>query len=429
MNFDFSFKPDSGFHPGKTEPLPKKTLHQLGNRFGCSILGTCLEIKELLKISRKVGVTVPVNATEYDIHSKFVMLVHSNSSVAAYIQKYLNKKYRKQVNRCKPLATPEALLDFWDSAMADGNVAGAYWTVLTHPFATDNVVEQVFGEVHMMGHQVGASNRVDMRRLVDLEKKCKILDQTLDETKTKYKQEISRQNSRIKELEHQLETRNTEVSRLKETEEQLKSFQQSLDSETLLAEKKEFQEKYSNEKKRADEADQKVLETIKRVSVLQRIREKLVAKQDQLNDQLESQELFITDLLEKRICNGESCRCNRECPCPGVVGKKLLYIGGRTNLIQYYRTLVEENGGSFLHHDGGNEDSLSRLGELLKNVDAVFCPVDCVSHGACLKAKDACKRRGKPFVLLRSSGLSAFAGGVCRFFSSGGSDVGYYAEG
>ena len=38
----------------------------------------------------------------------------------------------------------------------------------------------------------------------------------------------------------------------------------------------------------------------------------------------------------------------------------------------------------------------------------VFCPIDCVSHQACLKVKALCRRRAKPFVPLRSSSATCF---------------------
>jgi len=44
----------------------------------------------------------------------------------------------------------------------------------------------------------------------------------------------------------------------------------------------------------------------------------------------------------------------------------------------------------------------------------VLCPVDCVSHGACLRAKTFCKRTAKTFVPLRSASLSSLAAGLHR---------------
>ena len=42
------------------------------------------------------------------------------------------------------------------------------------------------------------------------------------------------------------------------------------------------------------------------------------------------------------------------------------------------------------------------LDALVGRADAVFCPIDCVSHQACLAAKQLCRRLDKPFVPLRT---------------------------
>ncbi len=93
---------------------------------------------------------------------------------------------------------------------------------------------------------------------------------------------------------------------------------------------------------------------------------------------------------------------------PALNGKRILCVGGRSNLVQFYRALVERRGGEFLHHDGGLEEYLDTVTRALSTVDAVVCPIDCVSHAACLKVKRACKHllqsSSSP---LRSSGLSS----------------------
>jgi len=88
-------------------------------------------------------------------------------------------------------------------------------------------------------------------------------------------------------------------------------------------------------------------------------------------------------------------------------GKRVLYLGGRVSLVPHYRRLVERYGGEFLHHDGGLEESLDGVTRALGTVDVVFCPVDCISHAACLLAKKACRNLAKRFVPLRSAGLSS----------------------
>ena len=80
--------------------------------------------------------------------------------------------------------------------------------------------------------------------------------------------------------------------------------------------------------------------------------------------------------------------------------------------MEHFRAVVENANGRFIHHDGGLEDNDRRLGTLLSQGDVVLCPVDCVSHGACARAKRFCKQTSRTFVPLRSSGLSSFVTGL-----------------
>ena len=72
-----------------------------------------------------------------------------------------------------------------------------------------------------------------------------------------------------------------------------------------------------------------------------------------------------------------------------------------------------------LHHDGGEEHSLHVLEGLVGRADAVFCPIDCVSHQACLAAKQLCRRLEKPFVPLRTGSGTCFLRAIDRWRASG----------
>lgn len=73
---------------------------------------------------------------------------------------------------------------------------------------------------------------------------------------------------------------------------------------------------------------------------------------------------------------------------------------------------MEQNGGQFLHHDGGIGDGHARLASLLPKADAVLCPLDCISHDAMYRIKKFCKHNGKPLALLPRASLSAFTAGL-----------------
>ncbi|MFZ1103149.1 MAG: DUF2325 domain-containing protein, partial [Hyphomicrobiaceae bacterium] len=87
---------------------------------------------------------------------------------------------------------------------------------------------------------------------------------------------------------------------------------------------------------------------------------------------------------------------------------RILYIGGRTSLLPHLRSAAEARVAAILHHDGGVEDSLHRIEELIEGCDAVICPIDCISHGACRMAKTICRRLNKRFLPIPTASRSGF---------------------
>ncbi|PLX49343.1 MAG: hypothetical protein C0613_07750 [Desulfobulbaceae bacterium] len=106
-----------------------------------------------------------------------------------------------------------------------------------------------------------------------------------------------------------------------------------------------------------------------------------------------------------------TCRCTT-CPHLDLCGSCVLYVGGQHSLIRHYRQMVERSGGRFIHHDGGREDKRAKLAKMMGRADAVICPTNHVSHDACLRAKRHCKLQNKPFIAMRSAGVSALARGL-----------------
>jgi hypothetical protein len=124
------------------------------------------------------------------------------------------------------------------------------------------------------------------------------------------------------------------------------------------------------------------------------------------------------DALERFLLTGENGDNNCDEGCDGcdrrAAGRCVLCVGGRTALLSQYRALAERLGIRLIHHDGGLEDSLSRLPILIGSADAVLCPTDCVSHNAYYTLKQHCKRAGKPCLLFKGGGVSSFAVALAR---------------
>ena len=88
-------------------------------------------------------------------------------------------------------------------------------------------------------------------------------------------------------------------------------------------------------------------------------------------------------------------------------GRSFLYVGGRDCQVAHLRQIATSHGAELIHHDGGLREAVSRIDHILPSVDCVFCPIDCISHDACLRVKTGCKKWGKAFVPLRNGSKSS----------------------
>ena len=88
--------------------------------------------------------------------------------------------------------------------MRRGDIPGAYWAALTHPFATRAVIGDAFGEVHMLSHLVGAANRADIRRLRQLEEANGELQTRLDRQQVAFRNAVVVRDGTIADLRQAL---------------------------------------------------------------------------------------------------------------------------------------------------------------------------------------------------------------------------------
>src|SRR5262249_49906026 len=98
------------------------------------------------------------------------------------------------------------------------------------------------------------------------------------------------------------------------------------------------------------------------------------------------------DAIEARFPLDAPERMTEDLLAPELEATSILYVGGRPNQIPMLRGLIEDAGGTFLHHDGGIEHSLAQLPGLVSRADIVLFPTDCVSHSAITMVKRVCQQ-------------------------------------
>lgn len=397
----------------------RRKIWELGD-MQCPVIGTCLTLAELRKLSRKIELILPPGVTDFEIHGKFVSLTKRESCASQIVNKALERKFARTIRRYAQARTPETLEALWKAALADGDIPGPFWAVLTHPEATTDLIASVFGEVHMLSHLVGSSSRADIRRLRLLEEENETLRQALAKSRAARRDLEAELQARNARLEQDLAAARSECRTLTERLRHLESEGPESTSElrrgidnlkrltaaqaTLLAERsREIALRTSREG-----------ELERRIAGLADERDSALAERESAERIISA--CFVADAGTGQAacldgCTGD-CPCqSATCPvdCPRLSGKRILYIGGRNNLVRHYREIVERLGGEFEHHDGGLEETQTELYGKLARAEAVLCPVDCVSHEACMAVKRVCKRCMKPFLPLRSSGLSTLA--------------------
>jgi hypothetical protein len=395
---------DSVAVPPTPTPGRRRKLWELPAQRHCPLIGTCLPVAEMRKLATRAGYDVR-EMSDYSLHATVVSRCDARNELAELIQRWLDKRHAAAIRRIEREREPAAVMFAWREALAAGDdIAGALWATWTHPCIDEADAEEIYGDIHMLSHQVGASARADLRRLEQL------------------KRDNATLGKEVLELRCDLECARREKERaLADTDRRLADAEQRAallpHRELELAEARKAARNYRTVLERAEALAARVERLEERNATQARRVETLARDLNETQDNLVAAEAALEAALG--VCDGigddmrGATGCGRTCPAEATLaGRCVLCIGGRTGLVDGYRRLVETQGGRFLHHDGGEQESLHRIDGAIAAADAVVCQAGCVSHAAYFRLKDACKKLGKPCVFVQSPGVGSFARGL-----------------
>ncbi|WP_428608820.1 DUF2325 domain-containing protein [Sedimenticola sp.] len=377
------------FEPPRSAPSRRLRIWEVERRFHCAILGTCLTLHELHKVIRQAGIILDPKHTDYDAHNALVASAGQEGRAARLLSRLLDRKYRTPISRL-PKGDSQALSHYWHQALQSGDVAGPFWALVTHPNHPSTLMQQIYGDVHMLSHLTGAANRADLKRLTSLEANVAELREAAAHTTQQHHQQLAQKEQLIRELEAQL------LRQLSRHRVATPSGDSELGAQ-LAATRRELTQSL----RQLERSQRRVTSLKRRNEYLQQQLDSAQTARQAAEAEQQASELVLHQLLTADATPGQ--------PATDLCGRQIVYVGGRTSLSPHFRALVERCRGRFEHHDGGMEESRANLHGLLSKADMVFCPIDCISHDACLKVKRFCKQHAKAFIPLRSSGLSAFA--------------------
>lgn len=383
----------------------RRRLWELDGQAHCPVVGVCLPMGVLRRLVDK-SLDGRAVADDYELHCGAVADSKSRNKLSAAVQKELDRSHAVALRQTQGLKTTEALAAWWQLHAAQ-HLSSALWATLTHPRCTPALEYLVLGHVHMVQHQVGAAARADQQQLDAVMQENAVLARTLakaQERSTEQSQQHARKvealNAELVKSRAELIGRDTLIAGLEEARQQTEAAVPQLKSRLELSRQLDMQIERTHQMERA---------LVQAQQDVSRLQDKLNAwaQAQALNPSQSEQNPRLSESAQE---DAVALQVSTS-PAPRLEDCTVLCVGGRPSAVPVYRQLIENMGGRFLHHDGGEEDNVLRLDNTLAAADLVICQTGCISHNAYWRVKSHCKRTGKECVYVDNpSAHSLFKG-------------------
>lgn len=364
---------------------PRDRIWDLADNLHCSIVGTCLTKSDARAILAKLGRADARTISEHRLHGEIVQIAGRKDGGGRLLQKTLDRLHEKEIERFEAAQTSDAVRALWKASLERGEIPGAYWAAITHPATDWPLVQDIFGEVHMLSHLVGQSNRADIRRLRHLEEELTRRDEI-----------IAVRDERIRVLMRERDDLDGRV----------RTIQANRPSPMLAAPEppcvRTLEARLAKEEVHATALEE-------RLAILGAAADRLsgdLAAEISRRTAAEAELAALETMLDASPANDTDRKR------VDLGGRIILYVGGRPRQVANLRRFVEKCDGRLLSHDAGVEDNMSLLAGLVGQADLVVFPTNCVSHEATWQLKRSCEVAAKPFYPVRSASLASFVRAV-----------------
>lgn len=356
----------------------RRRLWELGSHAHCPVVGVCVPLERVRVLAKKLLV-LQGDEDDYTLHCSLVTAAARRNAVAEALQKDLEQRFTLDVRAAAQAKCRDGLMTWWRGRAGQGEIAGALWATLTHARCDEWLEMRVLGQVHMLQHQVGAAQRVDLLRHRELAAEHQALARDYAEVQqrvTSWSLERAREQQAWEQERMQQRAALIALqTQLAQAQEQLQHWQAARPD---LPEREQLRERLA--------------EQVERNQALQREVNRLASRAHAAAE-------AAPPAFEEAPVASEPVKLEH---------RVVLCVGGRGGSVPQYRQAVEGCGAQFLHHDGGSEHKPAQLEPQLAAADLVICQTGCISHDAYWRVKDHCKRHGKRCVFVETPSRSAF---------------------
>ena len=317
--------------------------------FRCPLVGMGITLAEQKHLLKKMSLPA-VELTPFEMHELFVNAAATENPLSRKMSQLLRRKYEREAAPLR-LLSEEDFLAQWKEAFSAGQYVGFLWAAATRRLS-DEARRTVYGAVHMAMHGI-AEEQTRIRRF-------------------------------IVELERKNEQQANRIRLLKEREAASRGgMEQAEEGRRALAQEN---------------------------AALRDERNRLKAELDAM---YEGRARFEQGNLPGMAADSCGTCCGRDCDesCPSfdLCSKRVLIVGGVERMESLYREFIEGGGGVLDYHNGSLQGGTRQLERSLRRADIILCPVNCNSHGACIKVKNLAKKHNKTFYMLPNGSLSTIS--------------------
>lgn len=385
-------------------------LWQLEPRLHCSVIGTCLTLDDLRRACARAGLQTHTPLADHELHHAFVAMADQPSPAIRQLQKTLERRHRDSVALVQR-SDPDQWPQLWQQALAEGRVSGLYWGLLSRADLPARLQARITGEVHMLSHLSGASQQAELKRIPALERRVALLQRKLEQHRQDHQRRQQDNAQKLQRLQLRLREAQRAERQLHEAQARLEALEHNDLVKRLRAQVECYAAQLSAARLAKERADSE-LDTARRQRSFEREAHcRTRALLHQVVRERQALERFVESELLEPSCPAGCAAAESGCDMD-LCGRCILYVGGRQQVTSHLAQLVQRCNGRLICHDGGLEESPTRLDALLPKADAVVCPLDCVSHDAMRRVKRFCKQYAKRLVLLPTASVSAFTRGL-----------------
>lgn len=370
---------------GEVKAQRRKTW-EISPTFHCSIIGTCLTAGELRQLIIKLGDADARTASDHALHGRGVRAAGQRDIAGKLLNKALDRRHEAVLKRFARLTTAAELRAMWNACLDEGEISGAYWAVISHPATDHALLQDVFGEVHMLSHLVGSSSRLDLARLRALQNEVAVKDE-----------KIARQEERLRASSQERSVLQGRIAELEDIVVRANAVKSGHAPDAIGGVEMAMLGKLEAARQRTEALERRLAEAEAQLRAASK-REAILAEDS-------AALLRENHSLELALSGDSGGGAMQSAMLDGTV---VLYVGGRKNLFDRLRLFGERAGVTLLFHDGGVEEATSLLPGLIAQSALTLFPVDCVSHSASGIVKRHCRDVGKPYLPLRSASLASF---------------------